>query len=67
MNQEVFATGWGHTEHNGKASEVLMEVQLKIQSWQNCKYFFGRSLTENMICAYAKDKDTCQGDSGGTF
>ena len=66
-NQEVVATGWGLTEYNGKASKVLMEVQLKIQHWQKCKSFFGRFLTENMICAHGNDKDTCQGDSGGNF
>ena len=66
-DQDVFATGWGLTEYNGNASNVLLEVQLKVQEWSKCKSYFGRYLTQNMLCAYGKNKDTCQGDSGGNL
>jgi len=31
----------------------------------DCQKFYGKFITDTMICAYAFGKDACQGDSGG--
>ncbi|XP_055381911.1 trypsin alpha-3-like [Condylostylus longicornis] len=64
----VTASGYGDVEENGEASEALKSVDLVIQSFDTCNAKYGKTLTNNMICAIAPAGvvgDTCQGDSGG--
>jgi secreted trypsin-like serine protease len=58
-------SGWGVTDAGG-ASNVLMAVDVKIDSDADCKDGYGSSyVAEHHICASDRDKDSCQGDSGG--
>ncbi|NXG15737.1 GRAA protein, partial [Grallaria varia] len=62
--------GWGLTDNHRKAfSTTLREVNITVISRQICndKRHYNGKITENMICAGAKNgkKDSCVGDSGG--
>jgi secreted trypsin-like serine protease len=61
---DVLTAGWGLTTENGKQSLILREVKVPIIDNGTCKASYS-DLTENMICAGEKGKDSCQGDSGG--
>lgn len=63
----VRAYGWGLTEHEGDTSDVLLEVDMNLETFTSCFSTWGSQLSVNMICAGAANagKDTCQGDSGG--
>lgn len=63
-----WATGWGVTEENGKASDILMQVQLPILSEDACnEKNRGRVSYDSQICSGSPygGQDSCQGDSGG--
>ncbi|XP_010182062.1 PREDICTED: granzyme A-like [Mesitornis unicolor] len=63
-------SGWGQT-HNRlrKFSDTLREVNITVISRKTCNSHYKNNpvITENMICAGAKNggKDSCFGDSGG--
>jgi len=58
-------SGWGVTD-SGSTSDVLMAVDVKIDSDADCKDGYGSSyIPEHHICASDRNKDSCQGDSGG--
>jgi trypsin len=58
-------SGWGVTDAGG-ASDVLMAVDVHIDSDADCESGYGSSyIPKHHICASDKDKDSCQGDSGG--
>jgi len=61
----TFQTGWGHTEYGGTSSDKLMKVTLNLVEFNECKKKILESsdleITENQLCAYAKNADTCQG------
>ncbi|NWT34356.1 GRAA protein, partial [Cardinalis cardinalis] len=62
--------GWGITTNRpGKVPSALMEVNITVIRREICndkKHYNGKPvITENMICAGAKNKDSCRGDSGG--
>ena len=62
----VTISGWGRTAENGSSSKVLREIKVPLVKEKKCRKYYGNRLTENMICAGAKDgMDSCQGDSGG--
>lgn len=58
-------TGWGVTAFGGRQSDVLEEVELPILTTRECQKFFGKSVTNNMICTLKTGRDSCSGDSGG--
>ena len=68
------ALGWGHTTDGdlGKPSEVLQEVMVNYVANKECETakennlvsYQGR-ITDDMMCTFASDRDTCHGDSGG--
>ncbi|XP_037029826.1 serine protease snake-like [Bradysia coprophila] len=70
---DAIATGYGHTEYGGVASNELLKVDLKILNNSECSTLYQneRSLNlgiiDSQLCAgdSAAEKDTCQGDSGG--
>ncbi|KAM6295316.1 cathepsin G-like [Aegotheles albertisi] len=59
--------GWGRTSTTGKKTNVLMEVDLKVQQDKECQKTFKNYLPESMICVGDKDgkKSAFCGDSGG--
>ena len=70
----AIASGWGNTGLFGEKSEILLKVTLDLFRFNECtpKYdsnrFLPNGLFENQqLCAgsYDKEKDTCEGDSGG--
>lgn len=67
-NDPIVATvmGWGTTEE-GDLSDVLMEVDVPLVTFDTCMEAYPNDLTDSMICAGYKEggKDSCQGDSGG--
>ncbi|XP_045775547.1 CLIP domain-containing serine protease 2-like isoform X2 [Maniola jurtina] len=62
--------GWGVTE-NKTSSTKLLKAEIPILSNDVCSHYYNRyehqrsSLIENMFCAGAMMKDSCDGDSGG--
>ena len=58
-------TGWGKLSSNGKQPNILQEVDLNVLTNEQCRRSYGNGITREMICASAKGKDSCQGDSGG--
>jgi len=68
--KKAWAYGWGDTEFGGQASNVLLEVQLTIIGQELCRNVMARlprrpKIKKGMVCAGAKGKDACKGDSGG--
>uniref|UniRef100_A0A8C3UWW7 Peptidase S1 domain-containing protein n=1 Tax=Catharus ustulatus TaxID=91951 RepID=A0A8C3UWW7_CATUS len=59
--------GWGLTSLDGHPSNVLREVELKVQNDRTCKQLFGNYQPESMICVGDGNsaKLTYKGDSGG--
>lgn len=60
----VTTIGWGTTAFGGNLSENLLEVQLTVTPKEVCEAVYG-PIQDEMMCAYAPEKDSCQGDSGG--
>jgi hypothetical protein len=74
--QEATIMGWGLTKFgdNDSASPVLLETQVQILTNSDCEKSssptfpwtsYKGQITDDMVCAYASQKDACQGDSGG--
>ncbi|XP_026526600.1 complement factor D-like [Notechis scutatus] len=59
--------GWGIISNTGKKPDKLQFVQLSIIDRNQCnmRRYHDGSVTENMMCAESKKKDSCKGDSGG--
>ncbi|KAE8573468.1 ovochymase-1 [Halyomorpha halys] len=75
-SERFLASGWGHTEWEGKPSAKLQKIILPLVPHQICNKSYDSSEDRNVIpngiindymfCAGgAEQKDTCQGDSGG--
>ncbi|XP_051791320.1 mast cell protease 1A-like [Erpetoichthys calabaricus] len=65
-NTRCSVVGWGKTNSNGNGSDVLREVEVKVQDVFNCKAARNLNLTATAICARGTGiKGTCKGDSGG--
>ena len=65
--QDLISMGFGATNtKNPVYSDLLLEVTVDLVTQSNCRSAYGVSaITDNMLCAWRKDKDTCWGDSGG--
>ena len=64
----AWAVGWGATEEDGYAADILQEVDLPIMTNDKCKQKYKHDyIGPKMLCAGwdAGQKDACQGDSGG--
>lgn len=57
--------GWGVTKITGRNSRRLLEVAVPVVAYPACKARYGAGLPADTLCAGEKDKDSCQGDSGG--
>ncbi|MFM9108317.1 MAG: S1 family peptidase [Chloroflexota bacterium] len=65
---EVVASGWGATSESGGPVNDLREAPLQIVAFNQCKGIWkmaGLTLGGMHVCAWAANKDTCFGDSGG--
>lgn len=62
-------TGWGRVQERVYGTvDVLQKALIPIISHEKCRDSYdllGRNITENMLCAGSKDKDSCKADSGG--
>ena len=61
-------SGWGKIDSNGPKSDKLLKASVDLVPRSECASVyeeFGKTVTDNMICAARKGIDTCQGDSGG--
>ena len=64
----AWVTGWGLTS-SGHQSNILQKGDVTTMTKKQCtswpKKFKRYQITENMLCAQAKGRDACKGDSGG--
>lgn len=69
--ERVIASGWGKTNHNKPASEVLQKVILELFSHRECNASYANDISrklrlgivdETQLCAgsHSAQKDTCQ-------
>ncbi|XP_064589442.1 cathepsin G-like [Zonotrichia leucophrys gambelii] len=60
-------SGWGRTSLDPPPSDVLMEVELKVQKEKICQQVFSKYKRQSMICVGDENrkKTTYRGDSGG--
>ncbi|XP_053228941.1 complement factor D [Podarcis raffonei] len=61
--------GWGITSNTGKRPDVLQYVELGVIGRTKCnqRIHHDGEVTEKMMCADSKKKDSCKGDSGGAL
>ena len=66
--QDPTVTGWGMTA-TGTISQVLQRTDVPIVDLKDCnsKDHYNGLVKDSMICAGAKNKDACHGDSGGAL
>ena len=60
--------GWGLTRQNGRGSELLREVSVRVMGDAECRRQYpDDEITDRMFCAGDRrgGRDACQGDSGG--
>ncbi len=63
--------GWGAMTYNSNTDTssnfpaLLQHVGLTLTDFSSCNSAYNNTLTGNMLCAAAPDKDSCSGDSGG--
>jgi len=65
---EVTTLGWGKSTKGGTYATTLkmQEGQLNLMSSEDCRRsWWGGQITDEMICAYDEEVNTCVGDSGG--
>ncbi|EEZ99321.2 serine protease P45 [Tribolium castaneum] len=67
LNGICFSCGWGTTKFNiSETSNQLLYVHIPIYKREYCQRIYSQlPITDKMICAGDKGKDSCQGDSGG--
>lgn len=52
--------GWGSQFFGGPGSDILMEVSVPIWKQDDCQSVFIERIEDNVICAGAKERDSCQ-------
>jgi len=64
---EFSVSGWGSLQAGGPISRFLQQVKVPHVTSQECNIDYANigGITQGMICAGKKGKDSCQGDSGG--
>ena len=62
VNDDVYVIGFGNTENDGDASDVLLGVELTVYSNAFCDDVLGGTHDESQICAgyIPGGKDSCQ-------
>jgi len=61
----LYVSGWGAIKSGGSSPKKLNAVYVPAVNHKVCVNAYGKSVTENMLCAGIGGKDSCQGDSGG--
>ncbi|KAJ8277306.1 hypothetical protein GJAV_G00073790 [Gymnothorax javanicus] len=63
----VSTAGWGSINNLSNRPDKLQEVDVVVLRRGLCSRsdYYGNGFTSNLMCASAKRKDTCDGDSGG--
>lgn len=65
-DRPVTIFGWGRTKDTGNGtSSFMLKVPLNIMDRQTCKGFGLALVDDRVVCAAAKTRKTCKGDSGG--
>lgn len=63
-NDELVVCGFGTTTSGGSSSDVLLKVTVNAVNSDTCvAQYFGEVFPDQMLCAAAPGKDSCQGDS----
>lgn len=64
---EFSVSGWGSLKAGGPISRFLQQVTVPHVTSEDCNNDYANigGITNGMICAGKKGKDSCQGDSGG--
>lgn len=57
-------TGWGKTD-NVSYSDIPMDVMIARREPSICRLLYNREIKSSQLCVGEKDKDSCNGDSGG--
>lgn len=59
----VLVSGWGDTKSVFESNQYLRAVILNVVNFESCEviYAYHGGVTDRMICAAGKDKDSCQG------
>ncbi len=66
VNRAVTVFGWGRTKDTGNGTaSFMMKVELNIMDRTTCKSFGLATVDDRVVCAAAKTRKTCKGDSGG--
>jgi len=66
--EDVIGMGFGDTTNRGNGNPSLKLLEVTIDAYTNADcidIWGGNTITEQMVCAVRKGKDTCGGDSGG--
>lgn len=62
-------TGWGALKEGGRQPDVLMKVNVTVQTNRECEKNYGSDapggIIDSMLCASGPGRDSCSGDSGG--
>lgn len=64
-DSELVVSGFGTTASGGQLAPYLMSVTVNLVDYDECNRAYNGMLTSTMLCASAKGKDACNGDSGG--
>lgn len=64
--QKVEVAGWGWTEH-AFGPDALQKVTLDVITLSSCRDIWEADITSAKMCTLTTNKDTCNGDSGGSI
>jgi len=72
-HSQTVVSGWGTTSGNGRASDVLLDIEFTTMTNEVCKLNIRENgyspsvITDRMLCGAAPGVSGCQGDSGGPW
>lgn len=59
----VTVAGWGKNNYTGELENILQEVDVKVQSKEECRHsslYETEQVHKRILCAAAPNKDACQ-------